>query len=61
MATHDQREAAILSCETEMIGKPMMMLLGAGLIVAGAFNLTLLLLDNGVRHTVVSVVHFIDP
>jgi hypothetical protein len=44
-----------------MIWKRMMMLLGAGFIVAAAFNLALSLLDNGVGHTVVSVIHFIDP
>jgi hypothetical protein len=44
-----------------MIWKQVMMLLGAGVIIAAAFNLTLSLLDNGVGHTVVSAIHFIDP
>ena len=60
MATHDYR-GGNSRARLQMIWKRMMMLLGAGFIVAAAFNFTLLLLDNGMGHTVVSVVHFIDP
>jgi hypothetical protein len=38
-----------------------MTLLGAGFIVTPAFNLTLSILDNDVAHTIVSLIHFVDP
>ncbi len=44
-----------------MVWKLMMLSGVAGLIVAAAFTLTLSILDNGVGHTVVLLVHFIDP
>ena len=44
-----------------MIGKRLMMLLGAGFIVTAAFSLTVSILDNGVGHTVLLLVHFVDP
>jgi hypothetical protein len=44
-----------------MIWKLMMLSVGAGFIIATAFSLTLSVLDNGVGHTVVSLIHFVNP
>jgi len=45
----------------QMVWKLMMLSVVAGFIVATAFSLTLSVLDNGVGHTVVSLIHFVDP
>jgi hypothetical protein len=44
-----------------MIWKMMMLSVGAGFIIATAFSLTLSVLDNGVGHTVVSLIHLVNP
>jgi hypothetical protein len=44
-----------------MVWKLMMLSLGAGFVVATAFSLTLSVLDNGVNHTFVSLIHFVNP
>ena len=39
----------------------MMLSVGAGFILATAFSLTLSVLDNGVGHTFVLLIHFVNP
>jgi hypothetical protein len=44
-----------------MVWKLMMLSVGAGFILATAFSLTLSVLDNGVGHTFVLLIHFVKP